>query len=173
MKIRREVEDSALQAGWIFADLFLALTVIFLATVSYIPSLGKPDANLSRLNLADSKKSISQLNSMKDKYSPKLVLISNGFIGEYSSSSTKSFIKNFQEYLLLKDIGDSAKAIYIEAIGHTTGYNVKNDAGNLDALKFLINIRKSLPSNFEGVPSAVNLSPEVPSGRVRIKVTFV
>ena len=35
-----EEEDSTHQGGWLFADSFLALMVIFLATISFVPSLG-------------------------------------------------------------------------------------------------------------------------------------
>lgn len=37
---RRVEEDSTHQGGWLFADSFLALMVIFLATISFVPSLG-------------------------------------------------------------------------------------------------------------------------------------
>jgi hypothetical protein len=35
-----EEEDATHQGGWLFADSFLALMVIFLATISFVPSLG-------------------------------------------------------------------------------------------------------------------------------------
>ena len=37
---RRSEEDATHQGGWLFADSFLALMVIFLATISFVPSLG-------------------------------------------------------------------------------------------------------------------------------------
>jgi hypothetical protein len=37
---RREEEDATALGGWLFADSFLALMVIFLATISFVPSLG-------------------------------------------------------------------------------------------------------------------------------------
>jgi hypothetical protein len=37
---RREEEDATSMGGWLFADSFLALMVIFLATISFVPSLG-------------------------------------------------------------------------------------------------------------------------------------
>lgn len=36
----RHEEDATSQGGWLFADSFLALMVIFLATISFVPSLG-------------------------------------------------------------------------------------------------------------------------------------
>jgi hypothetical protein len=37
---RRVEEDATHQGGWLFADSFLALMVIFLATISFVPSIG-------------------------------------------------------------------------------------------------------------------------------------
>jgi hypothetical protein len=39
-RVRVVEEDATTQAGWLFADSFLALMVIFLATISFVPSLG-------------------------------------------------------------------------------------------------------------------------------------
>ena len=38
-RILSEDEDVTSQAGWLFADSFLALMIIFLATIYFIPSL--------------------------------------------------------------------------------------------------------------------------------------
>ena len=35
-----EEEDATHQGGWLFADSFLALMVVFLATISFVPALG-------------------------------------------------------------------------------------------------------------------------------------
>ena len=40
VRVRRHEEDATHQGGWLFADSFLALMVIFLATISFVPSLG-------------------------------------------------------------------------------------------------------------------------------------
>jgi hypothetical protein len=40
VRARRVEEDATHQGGWLFADSFLALMVIFLATISFVPSLG-------------------------------------------------------------------------------------------------------------------------------------
>ena len=42
------LEDNVNQAGWMYADLFLALMVIFLATISFVPEqLGKANSSTS------------------------------------------------------------------------------------------------------------------------------
>ena len=41
-KVHRNIEeeDATSMGGWLFADSFLALMVIFLATISFVPALG-------------------------------------------------------------------------------------------------------------------------------------
>ena len=40
VRTHRVEEDATHQGGWLFADSFLALMVIFLATISFVPSIG-------------------------------------------------------------------------------------------------------------------------------------
>lgn len=165
MKADRQLEDSSSQAGWMFADLFLALTVIFLATVSFIPS-GKSSSN-SSLGNSNSTKYTSSIQSKQ------VTLISNGFIGDYKVADVDKFKSDLQTYLKQKDLPSNTSALYLEVIGHTKDYGVPNDSGNLEAIKFVINARKSMPENFAGTNSSINLSPAVALGNVKIKVTFI
>jgi hypothetical protein len=50
---RFQEEDVTNQAGWLFADSFLALMVIFLATISFVPSLGGGGAVSSGGNIGN------------------------------------------------------------------------------------------------------------------------
>lgn len=166
MKNNYSVEDSTLQAGWIFADLFLALTVIFLATVSFIP-----------INMTSDSKVITNIPSeksgMNSTNNPSKILISNGFIGIYRTTSANLFARDFKEYLLKKGAAPDTKAVFIEAIGFTSEYGVPNDKGSLEALKFVIDVRNLLAPNIEKTSTAIDVSPEVKAGFVKIKVTFV
>jgi len=48
--VREEIDDDLTpQAGWMYADLFLALMVIFLATISFVPQLSN---NASKIRTA-------------------------------------------------------------------------------------------------------------------------
>ena len=158
-------EDTASQAGWMFADLFLALTVIFLATVSFVPigiSSGdqKPELN-----------SVASNTNPLDKQSS-VTLISNGFIAEYKSADFAKFQADFRKYLKVKDLPENTNVLFLEALGHTDATGAGNDSGNLAALKFLIEAKKLMPNNFDGASSSINLATDVPAGNVRIKVTL-
>lgn len=147
-----------------FADLFLALTVIFLATVSFIPS-GNTGLAAKSGNTKDSQTN----NQIQDE---DLALISNGFIGKYPAGSTTKFIVDLENYLEIKGISAGTSALFLEVIGNTTEYGVANDAGNLDALKFVINLRKEIPDVLVGTNTSINLNPDVKPGTVRVKITF-
>lgn len=164
MKSRIQIEDSSSQAGWMFADLFLALTVIFLATVSFIPSGSTGSSNLP--NEIENEQPSYQIKDQE------LALISNGFIGQYQVGSTSKFISDLESYFEIKGISAGTSALFLEVIGNTTEFGVANDAGNLDALKFVINLRKEIPGVLSGTNTSINLSSDVNPGTVRVKITF-
>ena len=161
------LEDSSSQAGWMFADLFLALTVIFLATVSFIPQ--GTQADLKPTGTRTSAKSVQNGNVEKND---EVLLISNGFIGEYSVDDRTTFIRDLNNYMTGKGLPNSTSALYLEVIGHTTEYGAPNDNGNLDALKFVIELRKQIPNTLKGTNTSINLSPDVAPKTVRVKLTF-
>lgn len=169
MNRKDSAEDASSQAGWMFADLFLTLTVIFLATVSFIPSESNPISKNQKnpREISDSKDS-----TMLEKTNTSLVLISNGFVGTYSAKGVENFRLDIKNYMQTKGISDSTSALYLEVIGNTTEFNVPNDSGNLDALKFVIDARKALPGILNGTNTSINLSPDVFKGQVRVKITF-
>ena len=164
MKSNRLQEDNSSLAGWMFADLFLALTVIFLATVSFVPS-GKLSAEgtsgISKLKIQ---------NVLREKSA--IILISNGFIGEYKSTDFKAFRSDLSDYLVGKDLPRNTNALYLESVGHTSKLGEPNDSGNLSALSFVINARKIMSVNLDGTTTSISLSPDVEPGYVKIKVTF-
>lgn len=162
-----KLEDSSSQAGWMFADLFLALTVIFLATVSFIPT------NISKSN-AQVKQNQNKLteNNQLVQSSDEIILISSGFIGQYQSFEFDRFKEDVIKYLKYKDLPSSTTALYLEVVGHTTEIGRPNDVGNLAALRFIIETRKALPANLQSTSTSINLSPEVKPGTVEVKITF-
>ena len=164
MKSRSQVEDSSSQAGWMFADLFLALTVIFLATVSFIPS-----GNTGSISQSGKKENPQSRNQIQDE---EIALISNGFIGEYPAGSTTKFISDLKSYFEIQGIPSGSSALFLEVIGNTSEYGIANDAGNLDSLNFVIDLRKEIPEVLDGTNTSIYLSPEVKPGTVRVKITF-
>ena len=157
------LEDSSSQAGWMFADLFLALTVIFLATVSFIPS----GNNLSR-SVSDR----NELSTTSERQNKVNALLSNGFIGDYPENAVKKFEADVVRYFKSKELPLDTSALYLEVIGSTGIEDGISDAGNISALRFVIEAKKLLPKILSTTSTSVNLSSEVKSGMVRLKITF-
>lgn len=164
MNSRNLQEDTSSLAGWMFADLFLALTVIFLATVSFIPSGKVNDSNTK--DLASAKLNYDLLTKSQ------ITLISNGFINTYQKDDTRAFGLDLEKYLENRDLPNNTKALYLEVLGHTDSAGELNDLGNLSALNFVINARKDQAKHLDTTTTSINLSPDVPSGFIKIKVTF-
>jgi len=150
-----------------FADLFLALTVIFLATVSFIPN------SKSQIDNSPTKQdNSSNQTSSNFQNQEQLIIISNGFIGEYEATGVVRFKSDLLNYLKQRDLPEDTTALYLEAVGHTSAFGQANDAGNLAALGFVIDARKELPVILENSNTSISLSPDVEPGSVRIKITF-
>ena len=166
MKTRNNFDDSTLLAGWIFADLFLALTVIFLATVSYVPS-GQKSVELA----PKTEIQYNSLNFNLDSNS-NLILLSNGFVGEYGKNQERVFLNDLNQFMESKGLPSNTKALFLEVIGHSSEDSTAQDKGNYSAINFIISTKKLEPTIFDGVNTSVNLSSDVSINRVRIRVAF-
>lgn len=158
-------EDTSSLAGWMFADLFLALTVIFLATVSFIP------AN-SGIGVSSKSSIVNNFEIDQKNEGSRISLISNGFVAQYSINQVNRFKQDVQNYLRVKEIPIDTTAIYLQVICHTSDYGVKNDTGNINCLRFIINSTKAQKLTFVNTNTSIDLSPDVPKNFVKVKVTF-
>ncbi len=117
-------EDATSQGGWLFADSFLALMVVFLATISFVPSLGggfKGNATVNIGNLAGTN-------------------IANGMIMGYESFDANRIRQDFATFLKEQKLAPNTHAIYVNIIG---GFDPKDgaDRGSVHALKFAIQMK--------------------------------
>lgn len=120
-------EDVTSQAGWLFADSFLALMVVFLATISFVPALGggfKGNATINVGNLAGKN-------------------ISNGLIFAYEAFDAERIKKDFTEVLSSQKLAPSTKVLYVKIVG---GYNANSespDQGTVRALAFSVRLQQT------------------------------
>lgn len=81
-----EVEDTTSQGGWMYADLFLALMVIFLATVSFVPSFG----TAGKTDFGNAQ-STGPLQSYSKIFPERLDIVFEGFDFKFLMNSIKEF----------------------------------------------------------------------------------
>jgi len=144
VKAHRE-EDATEQAGWLFADSFLALMIIFLATISFVPDIH---------NVEDTAKTYTQsLTLTYDKYDPVLV-----------QSDIVKFL-NKAGYVL------SSKVVFARIIG---GAPLKQNETNgyLLALKFSLDLQRDHVIYFQDSRFDIQSSKLVADKSVVVQLTF-
>ena len=122
-----DTEDATHQAGWLFADSFLALMVVFLATISFVPALGggfRGNANINVGNIAGAN-------------------ISHGLVFGYEGFDANRILRDYQDFLTKEQLAPGTKVLYVNIVG---GYNATKESANegtVRALAFSVQIRKS------------------------------
>ena len=150
-------EDVTHQAGWMYADLFLALMVIFLATISFVPKLsGGPASGNSQIQQSVSLKSVNFDQGMANLY--------NGFNLEQLRADIADFKKK-------NKLSDTADIIYVQVIGgYTKGE--KASVGTLAAIDFSVKLKNQAADLFDGAAIKLDTSSAIPSGSVALRMTF-
>ena len=149
-------EDVTSQAGWLFADSFLALMVVFLATISFVPALGggfKGNATINVGNLAGKN-------------------ISNGLIFAYDSFDGARIRKDFTEVLTTQKLAPSTKVLYVKIVG---GYNAKSespDQGTVLALAFSVQLQKEAIPAFAEARIDLGNSKLIQTNQVVMRITL-
>ena len=150
-------EDVTHQAGWMYADLFLALMVIFLATISFVPKFtAGPASGNSKAAQTVALKSVNFDQGMANLY--------NGF----DLPQLRADIATFKEKAKL---AESAEIIYVQVIG---GYakTEKASVGTLAAIKFSVDLKNQAGDLFDGAAMKLDTSSSIPSGSVALRMTF-
>ena len=151
-----EEEDVTSQAGWLFADSFLALMVVFLATISFVPALGggfKGSATINVGNLAGKN-------------------ISHGLIFAYESFDAARIEKDFKEVLAQQQLAPSTKVLYVNIVG---GYDAKTespDQGTIRALAFSVQLQKSGLPAFDQARVDLSTSKLLKKSQVVMRITL-
>ena len=165
-RIFSEDEDVTSQAGWLFADSFLALMIIFLATISFIPSFA--DSNGNGIYVAGSGSTgtgTGQIGSIAGtNYAEGLVLAYKDFDAEQISIDMAT-------YLVEKDLAPNTGVLFANIVGGYAG-NENQSAGSNRALDFAIALRKA------GIPYFINskidlgTSNLIPIDTILVRITL-
>lgn len=151
MKTRRrhsEHHDEATeQAGWLFADSFLALMVIFLATISFVPDFKNIEAAPATWT--------KSLTLSYDSYDP---------------AKVEEDILNF---LIKEDLPVSSEVAFARIIGGVQeGEKQDSSNGYLLALKYSIDLQRDVSGYFNNTRFDITSSSLVPNRSVTIQVTI-
>jgi len=156
-------EDATPLAGWMYADLLLALMVIFLATISFVPRV---------LESAQATPSENAQSSIVKK-------INSG----YNYNLGLSFIyKNFDFSTLEQDIAQfeaknglpkSSEIIYAQILGGFDPRTENSNTGKIRALEFSVRLSKSYPDLLKNAATNIGTSLLLSPDEVAVRFTLV
>jgi len=149
---RRRVEDATSQGGWLFADSFLALMVIFLATISFVPLLSSstpPD----------------QATGSAGNYK-------NAFVLVFDSYDTILLQKEITNFLNNEKLPQTSKVLYAEFLGGYDQATEKEYDGNLRGLGFAVQVKQSGMKIFNNSTINAGASPSIKQTQVLVRLTF-
>ncbi|CAN2189211.1 hypothetical protein MCEMRE20_00488 [Candidatus Nanopelagicaceae bacterium] len=152
-----EPEDASHLAGWMYADLLLALMVIFLATISFVPNFANSSSAVTT--------QIKQISSGYN-YNRGLSLVYNGF----DSNLIMSDITNFK---VKEGLPEDAEIIYAQILG---GFDVNKesaDKGKLRALEFSLKLSRDNPELFSTAATNLGSNLLLKKNEIALRLTFV
>jgi hypothetical protein len=149
---RREVEDATSQGGWLFADSFLALMVIFLATISFVPNLG---------NSTPPDQAVGSSGNYK-----------NAFVMVFDSYNRTLLETELTDFLANEKLPAGTKVLYAEILG---GYDSATETeydGNLRGLAFAVALKRDTLPIFSSATINVGASTSIEKNQVLIRLTL-
>ena len=152
-----EAEDASPLAGWMYADLLLALMVIFLATISFVPNFASSSSSVTT--------QIKQISSGYN-YNKGLSLVYSGF-------DSKLIEQDISQFKIKEGLPNDAEIIYAQILG---GFDVKSessDDGKLRALEFSIKLSKDNPLLFATAATNIGSNLILKPNEIALRLTFV
>ena len=150
-------EDVTHQAGWMYADLFLALMVIFLATISFVPKFSA--------GVATGNTKVAETVSLKS------VNFDQGMANLYNGLDLVQLKADIAAFKEKNGLSESAEIIYVQVVG---GYakDEKASVGTLAAIKFSVELKNQASELFARAAFKLDTSNSIPSGSVALRMTF-
>lgn len=143
-------EDTVSQSGWVFADLLVALSVIFLATISFVPALSGGSAPV--------------------EVEPGKLAKAEGFSMIYETIDPPALIQDLERYRVESLLPSGVKVILLQFIGSANSENSRD--GILDALEFSLKLKSDFPEFMENVNVSLDTSSKLDTGEVLVRAVF-
>ena len=149
-------EDVTDKAGWMYADLFLALMVIFLATISFVPDFRQsPNTGSSS---ADTGVASSTMNQ--------------GANQTYTTFDPKKLQSDIAAYRKENGLPTSSAVVYVQVIGGYDAATQGVNAGTLTAVNFSLKMKAALPDIFSTATFKIDTNPQLPANTVALRFVF-
>ena len=177
-------ENTADQAGWMYADLLLALMVIFLATISFVPQFldtyvpsGSGVGNSSQqgsggMGIGDGSAGTGTSNRPSSGIPDADYTFDQSLALFYEDFDLNTFVADVENFRLQENLGENFEIVFAQITG---GYDAKTESpekGTLRAIAFSIKLKESNLDYLNNTSTSIRTSPEVPSNKVLVRFTF-
>jgi hypothetical protein len=152
--LRTEEEDATSLGGWLFADSFLALMVIFLATISFVPTLGGAVTSTSNIGNIAGSNYVKGLNLAYEKFDEAQI-----------QADIAAFAKK-------EGISANAKVLYANIVGGFNPATETEDEGRFKALLFNAKLKVSALDQFAATKVDLGASKLVDPNLVVMRLTL-
>ena len=148
-----EHDDGAVsQSGWVFADLLIALSVIFLATISFVPAITSGGSGLT---------SDAQVVSK---------VRSQGFSKIYDRVDVEQLARDLAEFRKNEVLSESVPLMHLHFVASTRSSDTESDV--LRALRFSIAIRESQSWTEMSATTSLSTSESLDEGQILVRAVF-
>ena len=154
VRTRRVEEDATHQGGWLFADSFLALMVIFLATISFVPSLGGGLTGTGNIG------NIAGGNYVK------------GLNIAYDTFDAVKIQQDIQGFIVGEKLPRSSKVLFAKIVG---GFDVATESeneGKFRALLFSAQITKAEIAYFQNAKIDLGANKLLKPNQIVLRLTL-
>jgi|TARA_B110000259_G_scaffold1181_1_gene1417 hypothetical protein len=159
-----EPEDVAGAAGWMFSDMLIALMVVFLATISFIPQSLNSDGSILSGGDGNSQSVVGGNFSYVERFE-------QVFIYTYRLSEVRLVLGDIEQFLENYDL---PKDSVVDSAQFISGY-VQGESSQL-AIQRAINFSRTLealaPELFIRAATVLNTSSQLPEDLVTLRLTF-
>lgn len=154
VRTRRVEEDATHQGGWLFADSFLALMVIFLATISFVPSLGGGLTGTGNIG------NIAGGNYVK------------GLNIAYESFDAAQIEKDISGFIAGEKLPRSSVVLFAKIVGGYSPATESEEAGKFRALLFSAQIQKAEIGYFASAKIDLGSSKLLKKNQIVLRLTL-
>ena len=163
MKVSKSADldyDVYSSAGWLYADMFLGLMFIFLATISFIPESQNAGKSQSSSN--------TQLGADHAQSSH----LYTGLTLFYDVPSINKLISDSQTYLKEKKLSQNSHISFIQIIGQYNPNGETKEVGVARAVKFGLALRSQDPNYIGPITISVSASSNIHRNQTALQITF-
>ena len=149
-------EDVTDKAGWMYADLFLALMVVFLATISFVPDL----------------RSAPSSSSATDGTAVASSTMGKGGQLQYDVFDPVKLKADIEAYKKENGLSTSSTIVYVQTIGGFDPKTQKINDGTITAVNFSLQMKNALPEYFTQAAFKIATDSGLAKNTVTLRFVF-